>query len=599
MRWSAVFAASLLAAFSARAQNASQISFLYVRDQVNATFEALDGGGDFGAAARRLGALFDQCVAYAPVPDADNAMGRADWAYRLVWQLERAPQASRRTLWPFLRQHSRVAHEVAFAIGPRDDAGAAYVVLDKLRQAFGEEIEKHATLAAAVCVVYDRPRPAGVSHAAKDRTFIDPVGVFGHFSSNYDRLALKLDDLPPRVLVYLVDTQAGPGELSWALTRFAGDADIAKRYAEVPKDTGVYRFQNPRKIMRMPYTLENIVRTGGIPEDNAYYAAHVAKALGIPAVVIAGRSGSLAHARVGVLRSQDRQWNLDIGRINDFENAQGELTDPQTGELITDSDLALAAGCLNEQAPDTIASDVLRRIVELDAQGSYPPPPLPVTDALPSARPAGAEARLAWARRQVESWPFRPDSWNAIRDVYKAMSADDRRAFTEGLMGPVPFAHHHFRVLVEVMGAETDPVRRARTWEQAAHELASVPDLAADARFRLARAWMESGDSLKAYLGYVDLAKDLPEQGPYAYDAMVQAEQLLRDAGKESQVAPLYESVWKQLVAPTDPQKFDGSSFNRIGGKYAAALDACHERDLAKDVRRAIEDARKTATAPP
>jgi hypothetical protein len=371
-------------------------SFEYVRDRVIVALDTLERDGDYSAAQRNLQDLFDQCAAYVPLPGSTNALERSDWALRMVSQLGAAPAATRRTLLPYLRQHRDLAEMVAFSLVAKDNAGEAYSVLDKLVQAFGEDVARHRTLAAAVCVVYDRPRPAGAFPSAKDRKLIDPVMVFGHFVRNYDKLAIKPDDLPTQTLVYVVDTQAAPAELNWALMRFSGDPDPAARYAEVPADKGVYRMQHPRKVLRGPYTLENISRLGGIPEDNAYYAAHVAKAAGIPATVIAGRSGKLTHARVGYMRPKDSSWNLDIGRVNDFENAQGELTDPQTGDTITDSDLVMTAartgGDQSDRYTVVAVTDMTRRIAELDQAGNYPPPALAARDALPTPRPAGAEA---------------------------------------------------------------------------------------------------------------------------------------------------------------------------------------------------------------
>jgi hypothetical protein len=178
------------------------------------------------------------------------------------------------------------------------------------------------------------------------------------------------------------------------------------------------------------------------------------------------------------------------------------------------------------------------------------------------------------------------------------MSPEDRDAFVQGLITNHPEARHHHRVLVELMQGQP-PAAQAEIWEHAAHEYAPIPDLAADARFRLASAWKGAGESLKAYLAFVDLAKELPDCGPYAHDAMVQAEQMLREAGKDGEVAPLYESVWKRLSAPNDLAAFEESSFNRIGGRYAAALDAAHDRDRAREVRRTIDEARARLKGPP
>src|SRR5438046_686962 len=127
---------------------------------LKSTFPSLDdlqSSGDFFAAETQLQNILDQTIAYSLPKDAD-VIRDADFSLRLVHQLRSVPNNQRRVeLFKFLRSSENLSRSLVFLILPKQDPGAVYALLDRLRQKRADQLDKFASLAAAICVVHDRP----------------------------------------------------------------------------------------------------------------------------------------------------------------------------------------------------------------------------------------------------------------------------------------------------------------------------------------------------------------------------------------------------------------------------------------------------------
>src|SRR4029079_19456375 len=110
-------------------------------------------------------------------------------------------------------------------------------------------------------------------------------------------------DLPWQLSAYLVDNLAGPDEIEWAINRYGGRDAIGGVFFDVPYDTEAYRGTSDLKLAGKNYTLENILHIGGILGDQAYFAAQVARSIGVPATIVTGKTSEAGegHAWVGYL----------------------------------------------------------------------------------------------------------------------------------------------------------------------------------------------------------------------------------------------------------------------------------------------------------
>src|SRR5688572_5120302 len=86
------------------------------------------------------------------------------------------------------------------------------------------------------------------------------------------------------------------------------------------------------------YTLAEIMATGGICSDQAYFATQVGKARGVPTLLIYGAGNDGRHAWFGFL-DEGGKWQLDAGRYAEQRFVTGFALDPQTWAQFSDHEL--------------------------------------------------------------------------------------------------------------------------------------------------------------------------------------------------------------------------------------------------------------------
>ncbi|HEY0966830.1 MAG TPA: hypothetical protein VGD88_05540 [Opitutaceae bacterium] len=222
-------------------------------------------------------------------------------------------------------------------------------ILDALYAADPRRFARHAQLALAIAVVHDVPPPptwphAQVAAAALPRRLMAPRDAFTYWSTADDRgLTLqRLTRLTAGELKFVIDAAAPQGELDWArqsvkgpITRLPGMYDAVR-----------YRMDRlEANVMQWPgrsYTLPAILEEGGICVDQAYFAAHAGKALGVPTLMFRGAGLDGRHAWFGYL-DENQRWKLDVGRYADQRYVSGLAFDPQTWGNVSDHELAFLA----------------------------------------------------------------------------------------------------------------------------------------------------------------------------------------------------------------------------------------------------------------
>ena len=124
--------------------------------QIAAILDELQQSSDYPAAQKSLQALFDQAIAYS-LPKDVEVLRDVDFALRMVSQLSSVPGEKRSELLKFLRQSDTLARTLVFLVNSRQDPKTVYALLERLRQSREGQLEQFASLAAAICVVHDRP----------------------------------------------------------------------------------------------------------------------------------------------------------------------------------------------------------------------------------------------------------------------------------------------------------------------------------------------------------------------------------------------------------------------------------------------------------
>lgn len=502
---------------------------------------------------------------------------------RLLLVLEPEPRA---VLVEFLANHSAVASEVAWLLTPDDDLAGVGAVLTRLVEADAENAALLAPLAAALAVVHDKPLERTLNE--NRATGIDPVAILAHAAAHQRQWRTNPREAPAELLVYVADATGSPAELAWAFSRYKNDPHVGNRFQEINYDTRAFRQEAAKRVTEGgAYSLEAIRELGGVCIDQAYFAASVGKAIGVPTVIVTGRGGEISHAWVGFIESSGRRgvrWNFDEGRYEDYEDVRGTVVNPQTGERIPDGFLviqALSAGVDADHRRQALALvDAQALLAEPLAHTDEPPPPELTARRLDLLRAAitGNTGCLA--------------AWRAVREIASsgAMTLDQKRDWAEAIdrVAGAASPDFAFEMFMPLFDSEADPASRLRLWEWAADRFSARPDLTARSRLAAARALEAMSQPDAALAMYRRTFFDAANNGPFAIDALDESLRLLGSKPDESRA--LLEEAWKRLRKPsgTREQFLRQSNWFQVGTRLLASLEAAGNAREAGELRRRL-----------
>ena len=322
----------------------------------------------------------------------------------------------------WLLTHRTFAESFFELLSPCDYLPTVLSTLERLHRADPIAFETYAQLALAIALVYDVPPPPGWPHGqvgprALPRRLPDPQAAFDFLvkSDRAGRLLQRIAYLNASELKFLVDLAAPFEELAWAQNSLRVSlAQLPTTYVSV-----VYRHDrvaaNAFDWAGPAYTLPQILETGGICVDQAYFATQSAKARGVPTMIFRGAGLDGRHAWFGFLDG-NRRWQLDAGRIAEQKLVTGLAHDPQTwGDL---SDHAIQ-----------FLSDGFRlspRFRQALVQGAFASRYLAAGDAPAAIR--AARRAVNFESRHVDAWETLFAAFDAARSEPKAIEAALREA---------------------------------------------------------------------------------------------------------------------------------------------------------------------------
>jgi hypothetical protein len=579
-------------------------------DQFEERLEAILSLGTSGAGAAKaraaLQALFDLQIAFAPLDERDRFTGPAQWV-RLCRLAGSLPKPDEARVLAGLREHPEFAAALAFVWRPEAEKPRPIAALaGRLIAERPEQVARFPSLAAAVCVVFDRERSWEFGQAP------DALDIFDYFAAHDERLVLSARTTPPELLVHVVDSLVPAEQLEWALERYGTRAEVGRRYEEVPYDRGHFPGGAPLKLASTRGTLADMTTCGGVCRHQAHFAAHTAKAQGIPAAVVLGVGSGVSHAWLGFLevKGGSAAWNFDTGRFGEYADMTGSVPDPQTGRLVPDGRLALLARAVAQPAADRrYAASLVDASVRLgDAKAPFSPePPAGATVAAREPGPALAAELLEAA---VNACPAHVPAWDTLTGLAQAgeLPPEQVRRWSEAVVTLCGHSYPDFAVetLVPLIGALKDPPEQDKLWEwafgqftgaTAGHRVGGKPparraDLAARIRFEQGSMWEAAGDASRAWDAYAGVIDGFANQGPFVVEAVRRAEALLAREGKPaSDTLNLYARAWGKVVKPapgTSPEFLVASNYVRLGARYADLLEREGRRSQAEQVRRAL-----------
>ncbi len=283
-------------------------------------------------------------------------------------------------------------------LSPVDFTPRVLEILQELHRPDPALFKTYAQLALAIAVVHDVPPPpiwphGQVTAEALPRRLTEPAAAFAWWTKQ-DRAGKtqhKLARLGADDLKFVVDAAAPAAELEWAQGAWSHPL------GQLPAAYKTIRYRTDRVTAGTfvwpgrTYRLAEILATGGICSDQAYFATQVGKARGVPTLLIYGAGNDGRHAWFGYLDA-NQKWQLDAGRYAEQRFVTGHALDPQTWREFSDHELTFLTERFRE-LPAFRQSRVHGLLAaEYLAQGQ--------------GRAAGAAARKAvsYERRNREAW---------------------------------------------------------------------------------------------------------------------------------------------------------------------------------------------------
>ncbi len=483
-----------------------------------------------------------------------------------------------------------------------------------LHAAEGKTILDYPDLAVAFATAeplrHYRRQPAPADLLASFRYYTDPRRSFRH----------DLKAMPYELSQYLADTRANLAERRWAAETYRR-RDPQRAYFHVRYDDAHFETGRAKRIDSVPYSLPNLSRLGGVCLDQAYFAAEVCKAVGIPAAVVHGRGGAgvehawFAHCRVspaapGRLRAT---WRSRTGRYQEHLYFVGTLRSPADGKTIFDSELMLLGSAVRlplRRREEADAATALARLVDDCRDRGAAADPAALHDLAGTYRsrlangPGAPPLHVNWiaARRKIDlamledllsiaiqrNLAHRP-AWRFLVELREAdrIPAGHLNRFSKVLIDKTADRYPEYSCLLVMQIAQTLPDAAHR--EEVYRRAITVYGKRADLRGRLLIAL---GDDLRRRgqtEGALGTYQDAAGHGVHLAEVVVgaarKAEQILLDTDRRDLAIRMYRELFAQTQRLKIADTFRSqTSHYQLGSRLAELLTAAGRKDDAKRV---------------
>lgn len=496
------------------------------------------------------------------------------YVFRACAYLPLAEEASGgKELPQWLLEHRGVSRRLFRAMEDVDKPAESLKALWELVAADEKAVLEYPELAAAFATCqpleHYRPQPEPCSMAESFRYYTRSTVDF-----RYD-----LKKMPFEISRYLADTRLNLKERRWAVGKYAKSANPAKSYFDLKYDDDHYRKGEPKKIAKLPYTLPSLRSTGGVCIEQAYYAAEVCKALGMPATIVSGRGRSgIAHAWVACLKisrgGTKARWDSDTGRYRALKYYTGQLRSPSTGRSILDSELMLVGGAAQlplSRREEADAAVALARMVDR-LRDSTPTVELDVINGLASrydqpaaAKEGQAKASTDWiqAKRKLDlalvedlmdmavdrNLAFRP-AWVFLIEMRQSdrLPVEHLDRFFDTLIGRTAeaFPDYSCEMVLRIVPTLSDASTREKVYRRALGVYGGRPDLTGRILTALGDDYRDRDKKRKALTAYEQAAVRSVKVPEVVLMASARAEAMLVEARRRDVAIKMYQKLFSK-----------------------------------------------------
>jgi hypothetical protein len=569
----------------------------HYRPLLDADLERIANGGDVDAGSKSLQHVFDDIAVRADAGEHDLFIDAAA-AMRLTWLVYGAEESTRAPMMEFLLEHDEFARALAFTADPgADDVDAMFALIERLRERHADSLDSYASLAAAICVVHDKPLKRGINENMTVAP--DPVALYEYFVVNEEHLVFPVRNMPAELLIYVVDSTASIDDMRWALSKYRNHRKIGELFFSIEYDYDHLKGER-KKVTEAGFNLPNIARHGGVCADQAYFACAVGKSIGVPTTYTVGASGEVAHAWVGFLESTPRAawWNFSSGRYEAYQGVRGVVIDPQKNQRVPDSTIALLAEYATagerERYATIAMTDAAIRLLDASDGRTIIPFEVSETEYEP-VRSATQKDGLELLEQALRTCPGYATAWFTVATYARhgEFSFEEKQKWATVLhrLCGEKYPDFYFAVVAPMIESVDDVEEQNRMWNAAFRTFQKRHDLAAAVRMQQAEMWKKHGDNSKAGQCCEDVITRYANAGPFVLHALQVATSLLAEMNKRERIPALYEKAWALTKKPDTswaPEFYRQSNWYRIGVKYSEELAKVGRGGDATNVRTAI-----------
>lgn len=472
----------------------------------------------------KSGKIFDKGQ-YAKVRDAFAAYfeeRHAEW-------LKKAWGEDHEALLAWLNAHPRIKGEFFNALREGDDnVPAALSLFRQIWKGFPGQVETYADLAIAVAVVWDNPRAVYnyAPHQVRTKSKmpegeVDALGNFRYVVENEKIMEGRTKNLPWEFLTFVIDHKTPLKERAWAQAYYIANKGKGKWHQDVPYDYDmldgeVKKSGKTPKLMGQDYTLANIRALGGVCAMQADFAARVGKSVGVPAVYCGGESAHRGrHAWWMYVRTEKTSTGqIKINLVSDGRFAgkdmffTGDVLDPQSGKRMLDRDMERRLWVIGLDKEKKRHSDLLMR--------AYP--------WLARELEFDTRTKTAYLDKTLKLSNYAEEAWTELARMAKAGEFDgpkEKKIARDHLLALTTIfaAYPDFvwRIYDDFLTVCSDAKEQLKLYERAAlaFEKAARPDLACDARLKIANTLVEHAKAQEAAKNLILAIRKFPTEGRY------------------------------------------------------------------------------------
>ncbi len=495
---------------------------------------------------------------------------------QLVRIINSATQSEQVSVAQEFLAHPKFAQALALVIEPEaEDLAKILRVARLLIAERGQIVERFPQLAAAIAVVDDAPVVMQINENLAQGC--GPLPTFDHFVANEKKMLFGLKNIAPELLIYMVDIAALQNEMDWALRTYAGNRAVGELYDKIEYDFDHLEKGRPKKVSVAGWNLQNILRYGGVCADQAHFATTVGKSIGVPCVFTTATDGVLSHAWIGFVgKSGNRPMWIEVGRYGGYQSVEGFIRDPQTGNLISNTQMPMLLTYGMEPVSDRLSSAGLRIAAGRLLRGSVDPKVDPKVATPPSAETITQV--LALIHVAVEACVTDARSWEVVALAAKsgAMTTQQKQQWSADILTLCGDSYPEFawRTISPMINSIADVEERQQALDGSLAIFNSRGDLAGQILLQQATLFKSQGDPLAAGRCYETILNRYANDGPFAIVALQEASKLLAEKNNAIANVTLHERAFGIMEVPIEisPRFARQSNWYRSGVMLAQAL---------------------------